>query len=149
MFKTKDLFEIPIYRVSEDAYYEKLREYIAKNTTEYSSESHLRKQFGGDWLYNEIIGYFKVYKYDSRQIRCAYWETDALNKVKTRKKQFIRKSDNFSSIPFNAGATNVELIDRLNMCITDAISKLPKNRFANRGLLDVTFEFIDWRKVLV
>tara|TARA_R110001583_G_scaffold159747_1_gene311608 strand:+ start:4673 stop:5122 length:450 start_codon:yes stop_codon:yes gene_type:complete len=148
MFKPKELFEIPIYRVSEETYYEKLRGYIVENTTEYSSESYLRKQFGGDWLYNEIIGYIKFYKYDRRQIRCEYWETDALKKVKTRKKQFIRKSDNFSSIPFNADATNIELIERLNMCIIDAISQLPINRVANRELLDITFEFIDWRKVL-
>ena len=138
MFKPKELFEIPIYRVSEETYYEKLRGYIVENTTEYSSESYLRKQFGGDWFY----------KYDRRQIRCEYWETDALKKVKTRKKQFIRKSDNFSSIPFNADATNIELIERLNMCIIDAISQLPINRVANRELLDITFEFIDWRKVL-
>ena len=85
MLKIIELFEIPIYRVSEDIYYEKLREYIANNTTEYTSDSYLKKKFGGDWIYNEVIGYFKFYRYDKRQIRCEYWETDASNKVKTRK----------------------------------------------------------------
>ena len=66
----KTLFELPIYRVSEEQYYKSFSEHYEKRKIphnnllyEESLNQNLRKDFGGDWKYNEIVGYLRFYKY--------------------------------------------------------------------------------------
>lgn len=66
----KTLFELPIYRVSEDTYYKDFGEYYEKRKIshndplyEESLNQNLLKEYGGQWKYNEIIGYLRFYKY--------------------------------------------------------------------------------------
>jgi hypothetical protein len=88
----KNLFEVPVYRLEESAYYNKMFAHIKKVNAknEYPiNECYLRKEYGGDWRYNEIIGFLRFYRYGSSQIRCEYWETDAKIKVLTRKNNLV------------------------------------------------------------
>lgn len=95
---------ISVYRLSKTKYYDLMEvalqkdkpewdeNYIAKNPqVEESFKLFHRKSYGGDWEFNEIIGYVKLYFYGS-QVRGEYWSTLPSRKVRTRKKQFEFKS---------------------------------------------------------
>ncbi|MFB3079876.1 MAG: hypothetical protein ACE1Y4_17915, partial [Lysobacterales bacterium] len=80
--------ELPVYRLSEDEYYEKRSTDIHSAWKKYTSpitpssrsiakrlarrevkiHEHLRNAFGGAWRYNEIIGYVRLHLL-STQIR--------------------------------------------------------------------------------
>jgi len=93
------LFELPIYRLSKKQYNKKFKEYYEKNKIKNNDQEYerkinqsLKKTYGGDWKYNEIIGYFEFYKF-SDDIRCAYYKVSTQKITKTRKKQFIKIDD--------------------------------------------------------
>ena len=75
MLTTKYLFEIHVYRLKETDYYcatNKHIDEINSNMQIPMDTGYLRKQCGGDWQYNEIIGFLKFYQYGENQIRCEY-----------------------------------------------------------------------------
>ena len=89
----KTLFELPIYRVSEEQYYKSFSEHYEKRKIphnnllyEESLNQNLRKDFGGDWKYNEIVGYLRFYKYVdySIYINCFYYKVNKKRITKTR-----------------------------------------------------------------
>ena len=93
MLTCKNLFEIPVYRFEEEAYYDQMSAHIEKVNAQNRNpldESYLRKEYGGGWKYNEIIGFLRFYRYGGNQIRCEYWETDAKKKVRTQKKTICK-----------------------------------------------------------
>ncbi|HHF2902108.1 TPA: hypothetical protein ACPJZU_004731 [Vibrio alginolyticus] len=145
VLKTKELFELPVYRLDEDTYNGKLREFIASN--ELMSSNYARTEFGGDWQYNELVGFLRFYLSGKRQIRCEYWQTNTRRKVKTRKKQFVMTSDSFCRQNFNPDASNEELQAVVLSCIEHCKANLPR-RHIDMRMFNQTFEFINWQGVL-
>ncbi|ENJ2867666.1 hypothetical protein AB0530_004738 [Vibrio parahaemolyticus] len=145
VLKTKELFELPVYRIDEDTYNSELRNYMESN--EFMSPEYAHKEFGGSWQYNEVVGFLRFYISGKRQIRCEYWQTDTKRKVKTRKKQFVMTSDSFCTQNFNPIADNDELKSMLLGCIEHCRVNLPRRHIDMRIFMQ-TFEFIDWRSVL-
>lgn len=164
MLKTKYLFELQVYRLEESCYYAKMKTHIEKanakmkeqidkidpNLTMPSDAKYLRKEYGGDWQYNEIIGFLKFYQYGANQIRCEYWETDSSRKVKTRKKQFIQKSDSYCREPFSKSDTNVNLAKTMKNAVDhcEVILK-KKNRHIDKELFNNTVDHVAWKDVLI
>ena len=146
VLKTKELFELPVYRLEEEIYNKSLCEHIEKNKPMLASYS--RKKYGGDWQYNEIIGFLRFYVSGKRQIRCEYWQTDAQRKVKTSKKLFLMTSDSFCTRSFDPAASNEALKETILDCIDHCKSNLPQKRHIDLRLFMETFNFIDWCKVL-
>jgi hypothetical protein len=144
---TKELFELPVYRLNEGSYYEKFNEYKNKQQPNMSDEYQLRS-FGGAWKYNEIIGFLRFYISGNTQIRCVYTETDAIKKVKTRKKVFKEKSHSFCTQSINIKASNQEIMNVIEQSIQHCIINLPKGRFIDRSLFDQTFKHTNWQAVL-
>jgi hypothetical protein len=153
MLKTKYLFEIHVYRLKKNAYYDAMKKHIDKINSKMQipmDTEYLRKQYGGDWQYNEIIGFLKFYQYGANQIRCEYWETDASRKVKTRKKQFIQISDSYCREPFSRNDTNVNLIKAIKSAVEHCEIRLwKKKRHLDKKLFNNTVEHIIWRDVFV
>lgn len=150
MITYKNLFEIPVYRLSENNYYEKMRDHISQTNQdkEYPmDEGYLRKQYGGDWRYNEIIGFLRFYRYGQNQIRCEYWETDAKIKVRTRKKQYYQVSDSYCAEKFAPNSSNEELAKTMKSAVEHCEQRL-KRRVLDRELFDATVELIDWKALL-
>ncbi|CAC9619724.1 hypothetical protein [uncultured Gammaproteobacteria bacterium] len=150
MLNTKLLFELHVYRIDESTYYEQFSEYKDSNSSEYfSSDSpyHI-ENFGGQWEYNEIIGFLKFYVSGNTQIRNEYFETDSKRKVKTRKKVFVKKNDSFSVSSINRSMTNDDLIKTINSSIQHCENNLPKNRFINTEIFFSTYKNTDWYKVI-
>ena len=96
---------IPVYRLSEDKYYQQLNEDFEKlisrtwdmnfrnnnpDMVESFRKNH-RSSYGGDWEFNEVVGYIKLFFMGS-QIRGEYWSTEPRRKVRTRKKKFEFKA---------------------------------------------------------
>ncbi|EHR40655.1 hypothetical protein [Alishewanella jeotgali] len=96
---------IPVYRLPESEYFSKMNDdferLISKSwdasfrhsnpsLVENWRKSH-RSSYGGDWEFNEVIGYIKLFFMGS-QVRGEYWSTEPRRKVKTRKKQFEFKA---------------------------------------------------------
>lgn len=144
---TKELFELPIYRLKEDKYYDEFNKHENNKSLPIPDEYQL-KSFGGAWEYNEIIGFLKFYISGNTQIRCVYTDTDAKRKVKTRKKIFVEKSHSFCALSINVKANNEDIMDVIEQAIKHCRINLPKNRFINRTLFDQTFRYVDWQAVL-
>ena len=153
MLKTKFLFELHVYRLKETEYYSAMKKDMDKTNSKMQipmDTRYLRKQYGGDWQYNEIIGFLKFYQYGANQIRCEYWETDSSRKVKTRKKQFIQKSDSYCREPFSKSDTNVNLAKTMKNAVDhcEVILK-KKNRNIDKELFNNTVDHVAWRDVLI
>lgn len=151
----KTLFELPIYRVSEEQYYKSLNEHYEKRKIphnnflyEESLNQNLRKDFGGDWKYNEIIGYLRFYKY-ANDIRCFYYQDDRKRIIKTRKKQFIPIDDTLYKIIIIYSYDNQQIAEKITEMV-DWCSTLPdiKKRYIDREIFDNTVNCIDWRVLL-
>ena len=159
------LFEIPVYRLTEQEYSKKQNEYVAKHVGGYDSNkllikaskpeggeearkkineaSFFFKEFGGGWRYNEIIGYIRIYKYGS-QVRAEYWQNDVKRIVKTRKKIFVIKSRKL--VP-EVNIKNGDIGSAIDVCINQC-----KNELSNRCLDLETYELVlrnvNWKSVL-
>lgn len=153
MLKTKYLFELHVYRLKESEYYSAMKDYMDKTNSKMQipmDTGYLRKQYGGDWQYNEIIGFLKFYQYGANQIRCEYWETDSSRKVKTRKKQFIQKSDSYCREPFSKSDTNINLATAMKSAVEHCEVILnKKNRHIDKELFNNTVDHVAWRDVLI
>lgn len=152
MLTIKPLFEVPVYRLSEISYYQKMDGYITDINSKMQipmSNGYLRKQFGGDWNYNEIIAYLRFYRYGSNKIRCEYWETDAKSKTRTRKKTFVKVSDKYCNQPFSISSPNSDLAQSIRDAVEHCENRLKrKRRVLDRELFDNTVDFIDWKSLL-
>lgn len=159
------LFEIPVYRLTEEAYSKKQNEYVAKRVGDYDSEKLLlqsvkpeggeearRKlseasfwcgEFGGGWRYNEIIGYIRVYKYGS-QIRAEYWQNDVTRIVKTRNKKFVIK--NRKLVP-EVGIKNGDIGAAIDLCVNECKNKL-NNRYLDLDIYNLVLRHVNWKSVL-
>jgi len=153
MLETKYLFELHVYRLKETEYYSAMKKDMDKTNSKMQipmDTGYLRKQYGGDWQYNEIIGFLKFYQYGANQIRCEYWETDSTRKVKTRKKQFIQKSDSYCTEPFSKNDTNANLAESMKSAVDHCETRLKKkNRYIDKEIFGNTVDHISWQDVLI
>jgi len=150
MLACKNIFEISVYRLDENKYYQKISAHISKLNANYEyplDYKCIRAQYGRDWQYNEIIGFLRFYRYGASQIRCDNWETEAKRKVRTRKKVFVKVSDSYCNEPFSKSASNSELVKTIKSAVEHCENRL-KNRVLDRQLFDGMVDFIDWRSLL-
>ena len=154
----KTLFELPIYRVSEEQYYKSFSEHYEKRKIphnnllyEESLNQNLRKDFGGDWKYNEIVGYLRFYKYVdySIYINCFYYKVNKKRITKTRTKQFIPIDDTLYKIIIIYLYDNQQIAKKITEMV-DWCSTLPAvhKRYIDREIFDNTVNCIDWRVLL-
>ncbi len=136
----KYLFEIPVYRLGESDYYKKLIDYKNSINSKMSvpmSDAYLHKQYGGDWRYNEIIGFLRFYRYGSNQIRCDYTEADSVKKKRTRKKVFEKISDRYCTQLFATSSSNIDLVKIMRSAVEHCENRLKKkNRVLDKELLN-------------
>lgn len=143
---TKLLFELYVYRLDDSAYLRDFHKFLTKNST-----SHYRptlESFGGQWQYNEIIGYLKFYISGGTQLRVEYHKTDAKKIVKTKTKKFILHDDSFCVRNISSSMKNQDLIDIIKECIQDCKNRL-NPRHIDTSFIDNTVDHTDWTKVIV
>jgi hypothetical protein len=163
--KERYFFEVPVYRLTEGDYQEqrekwvKARIYSAEKSEHYLSvkrsfhekhpdklleeHSHGRKRYGGDWRYNEIIGFIRLW-FQGTRVGCDYYRVEAKHIVRTRRKQFDGWPGSLAasaSIPINTPSTGVYAIirDFLERCARE----LP-GRYIDLEHLDMLALYVDW-----
>lgn len=137
---------IPVYRVSKEQYYLDLKNDYEKsipktwnegfikdhpNIIQGFKENH-RSVYGGDWEFNEIVGYIKLH-FLGTQIRGEYWATIPKKKVKTRRKQFEYKTHKL--------AAEIEIRDFTQEGITKAVDE-----YINRCKKEIKNRHLDLRE---
>ena len=148
LLNTRLLFELAVYRLDKESYSNGFLEYKNKNSTEYTSDSGLMNCYGGQWEYNEIIGFLKFYVSDNTQIRCEYHETNKKIKRKSRTKIFIKNTDSFCVRSISKKMTNEELINIIEDCIKHCKDNISAERFIDTQIFDSTFKHTNWVQVI-
>jgi hypothetical protein len=162
----KVLFDVPVYRLSKQKYESQQNDYIRKEIEENggkyandayrlypelktSDESHLWANYGGCWLFNEIVGFIRLYFY-SGEIRGEYWHVSAKIIVRTRRKIFYPLGQDLGfgeRIPY--GSSNSEIYERIGFFLDRAQrEKNLKNRHVDRSVFDNIGQHVFWKNML-
>ncbi len=103
-FSMKIFFDVPVYRLTKGKYESDQRAFIQREMSadgnrnvqemyrrhpdvKRQAENHLWESYGGSWLFNEIIGFIRLF-FLSDQIRGEYFHLQAKKIVRTRRKVF-------------------------------------------------------------
>jgi hypothetical protein len=167
----KYLFDIAVYRLSEEAYSKDQINNVKKRIPGYEPEELLMRlvrdpndkdaritmsnasfhniEFGGGWRYNEIIGYIRIFR-ENNQIRAEYWQTNKKRIVKSRKKLFIRiDSKIVPEVNIKDVFSSSEISDAIDLCVDKCRDKFT-NKFKNRHLdlveYNTIFKTVNWVK---
>ena len=163
----KYFFDVPVYRLSENKYYSERTKYVEKKLYPGAHEVIKKKQefykdnpnhklmfeecliraYGGQWMYNEIIGFIRLH-FVGRQIRGEYYSLDSKRIVKTRRKQFEFKAWKLAveiNIPKNSNSIEIYTL----ICeYLDNCKKELKQRYVDTSLFTVLGPHIDWASLL-
>jgi hypothetical protein len=156
--------DLPIYRLPEDEYYKKRSLYIesmvkkwcyqdtpsspliAKRLAQNEQDfrEHCAYKYGGNWKYNEVIGYLRLYLLGS-QVRAEYWRVNAKRIVRTRKKQFEYwdwKLAPETELPTKGSNNEIYLaiLEHVEDC-----RKGLKKRYLDTEQLTTIGPYVDWR----
>ena len=147
---TSLLFELPVYRIDKLSYYDAFRAFRKKQLISHIPEesSYYLDSFGGQWEYNEIIGFLKFYVSGSTQIRVEYHETSSRRKVKTRKKVFKPKRGSFCTRQIGRNMTNTDLILVFEQCIDHCRQNLNRKRYIDLTFFEATYRHTDWKSII-
>lgn len=151
----KILFELPIYRVSREVHSKEFQKYRKKYRqsspdpkVEEMLNMNLKKEFGGDWEYNEIVGYLEFYIICD-QIRCAYYQGFDKIARKNGNKSFKIYDDTMTKTTLKNSYNNITIIEKIEEMIEHCKS-LPmfKSRYINTEIFDTLVQFIDWKEYI-
>ena len=151
----KTLFELPIYRLSEKEYYQEFKKYYDKNKISNENpkiEEKLKeksfKKFGGQWKYNEIIGYLRFYLLGN-DIRCYSYKTDVNKIVRTRRKIFIPIDDTLRKITIRELYDNETIKSKIKEMVTDCEESLnSKKRYLDTEIFENLIDHMDWKSLI-
>lgn len=159
----KYFIEIPVYRIPEKQYSVELENYINKHLNSGTPQDVafmqktlkespnlklkfkeiLKDDYGGNWKYNEIIGYIRLF-FLGTQIRGEYWGTKAKRKRRTRKKFFEYKTWKLApEIELHWETESSAIFAKVLEYIT-ACSKELKGRYIDVRPLMVIGPYVDW-----
>jgi hypothetical protein len=162
----KYFFDIPVYRLPEKRYYaerdadtdrkmyprdDPLSE-MKRNFYQRDRELRLtalelyRREYGGIWRYNEIIGFIRLHFMGS-QIRGEYFCIDAKRIVRTRRKIFEWRTHKLApevSVPPEAASEQIfDLVkEYLGRCKREL-----RKRHIDTAILDTLGPYIDWKRL--
>ena len=151
-----------MYQLSEEEYESRQEKYAQKIMAEggpYAEEmyrrspviaermkSHLWLTYGGPWLFNEIIGFIRLYFFFT-QIRGEYWRNDAKKIVRSRKKVFrFREWKVTYEEEIPPGSSSEDIFGLLMNYLARAQADL-KNRYVDTSIFTRIGQYIDWKSL--
>lgn len=154
-------FEIPIYSMNEEKYYEKLEKNIqkelnkyrgkSKNTDDYKNyEECIRGLNYRDWEFNQIVGYLKLYRLNSR-IYADFWKIDKQRIPFRLDKKVFKYRINSSpawDIDLNKLSTSKSIFDKLMKELPNDWKDLYKKYHIDLSILQEVGPHIDWISLL-
>ena len=162
----KVFFDVPVYRLAKDEYELQQNEFVQKELKQsggkyaeeayrrypelkVQTESHLWKSYGGCWLFNEIVGFIRLYFFFS-EIRGEYWHTSAQRIVRTRRKIYNPIGIDFGfGERISHGSSNAEIYKRIGMFLRRVQKeKKFKERYVDKSVLENIGRHINWSGLL-
>jgi hypothetical protein len=154
--------ELPVYRLSEEAYYQARDKWIAafvtdarkglgpspereKQLTKDMEQHHYDKH--GPWQFNEIIGYLRLY-FDGSQVLGQYLSVKRNRLVQTRTKTLVFRTHKLApenSVPRDA--TNEQILQVINNYVAACCKEEPR-RYFDDTWLRIVGPFVDWNSVM-
>ncbi|MDH3353509.1 MAG: hypothetical protein OEL87_03610 [Nanoarchaeota archaeon] len=165
--REKYFFDIPVYRLAKEEYYKKLDSYVEAKMYQgppshvelmkefheqhpdqkQLHEQHLRKNYGGAWNYNEIIGWIQLH-FLGNQIRGEFWRVKAKRIIRTRKKEFEYITWKLApEIDIPHEASNTEILNLIKEYLSRCQEELKKGRYIETSRFDVIAPYVDWRSL--
>jgi hypothetical protein len=162
----KYFFDLPVYRIKEDAYVEQQQEYIEKavfppdspdlealkllekNDPDINTayRSHAFKSYGGIWRYNEIIGYIRLY-FLGDQIRGEYYAVNKKRIMRSRTKQLEHKTWKLApELDIEDDSSSEKVLESIEKYIEDCMEELPR-RYIDTSGFDAIAKYTDWKSL--
>jgi hypothetical protein len=156
-------FDLPVYRLQRDKYYEARNKYIedalflAGSTDEEllrqrnradpsrngAFRDHLERTYGGCWEFNEIIGYIRLHFLGS-QVRGSYFAVAKQRIFRTRTKTLeFRTLKLVPEIDIENPYGKTEVLSAVREYINNCKRELP-NRHIDTSKFDILAPHIDW-----
>jgi len=157
----RPFFDLPIYRLTEDEYFQQRDQFVEELVAQSGGrdrdpdivrqiEFYAHQKFGGQWIYNEIIGFVRLY-FDGSQVLGAYFRTTGKRIIKTRKKTFEWVSHKLAaevSLPYSPGRPFDPTSEEIVCAVLEYIDRC-KQELSNWYIDDSQFlrvaGFIDWK----
>lgn len=155
----KYFLDVPVYRLSEEKYDAGLKKHLdeilepRKEFLEGHPEFkalHIEvtvKGYGGIWMFNEIVGYIRLYIYGT-QVRGEYFTNDVKKHVKTRKKIFKHVTDKLViEADLTMGKNNLEIYHAIFLYIEEC-KKVLKHRYVDDSIFKNIGAYVDWMAMI-
>jgi hypothetical protein len=161
-----NFYDLPVYRLSRDAYYAARDTHIEKvlfrtGTSDEQAmrereklnprindafRNHLECSFGGCWEYNEIIGYIRLHFLGS-QVRGEYFAVLKKRVTKTRTKTFEYKTWKLApEVDVEHPYGTIEVLQAIRQYIEDCKKEVPR-RYIDTSRFEVLAPHVDWEGV--
>lgn len=151
--------DLPVYRIPQKRYNSERQEYIVKTICgalipvsdmsmgqKDNYERHrpfLAEHYGGDWEFNEIVGFIKLHFLGS-QVRGEYFTTKPGRKVKTRKKQFIYSTHKLApEVHLGPSPSNEEIYKKVLEYVERCKQELPARYIEDKHLHHIG-PYLNW-----
>ena len=156
-------FDLPVYRLPRDKYYEDRNAYI-ENALFFPGSSdeaylrqrdkadphrndahrdHLERSYGGCWEFNEIIGYIRLHFLGS-QVRGEYFAVAKQRIVRTRTKTLEYRTWKLApEIDIEPPFGTAEVLSAIRQYIDDCKDEVPK-RYIDTSIFDTLAPHVDW-----
>jgi hypothetical protein len=156
-------FDLPVYRLPRDKYYEARNKYIenalfragspdeeylrqldkADPSRNVAFRDHLQRSYGGCWEFNEIIGYIRLHFLGS-QVRGAYFAVAKQRIMRTRTKTLEYRTWKLApEIDIEHPFGKIEVLSAVHQYIDDCKREL-SNRYIDTSKFDTLAPHIDW-----
>lgn len=150
---------LPVYRLDQKKYYAELEADFEKQCSQAWDEqfrqsnpalvagwkSRHHDSYGGNWEFNEIVGYIKLY-FMGTQVRGEYWSTIPKRKIRTRKKQFEYKTHKLATENEIRVKTNEGILSAVSEYISDCQREL-KGRHVDLREFEALKNHMDWASI--
>lgn len=150
------VYDLPVYRLTEEAYNEQREAWIADRVARIAGISDERAtsfratlfvDYGGAWRFNEIIGYLRLHVLGT-QIRAEWWRVNATRIVRTRKKQFEERGWKLAAeTEIDPPRDSPAILKAIREHLQDCREEL-KGRHIDVSTFEALAPLVDWAQLL-
>lgn len=168
MMRDVYFYDVPVYRVAEDDYYRARDEFVEKtmypgptnhnealrdlrkerSAQEAFMKEHCSNVYGGQWKFNEIIGYIRLH-FCGTQIRGEWYRVKAKRIVRTRRKIFEWHDWKLAlEIDVPSHADDKQIFELIMKYLRNCNTELQEKRFIDTSLLETIGPHVRWRDIM-
>ena len=135
----REVFEIPIYRVSPEAFW--------KEIIEMWERSFLKSDEARGWKYNEIIGYISI-RADLNQIKAEYWFIDAKVIRRDIRRKVFKHINKAFEVWVRKPDTSNDIYEKVRNYLSDLLGRKPfKGRYIDLEAFNNLGPHVNWKEL--